>query len=107
MKPPYRVGYNVYRILPEHSMNRFQHSSLWCCHNERYDCQVHESYEGNRPCFAAVLDIRLSESCLLDERMHMKGITEGDQCIEDYHIVTVSGKSEREQHEGIYRNAVW
>ena len=107
MKPPYWVGDNVYRILPEHSMNRFKYTTLWCCHNKRDNCHMHKSYEGNRPWFATVLNIRLSESCLLNERMHMKGIAEGDQCIEDYHIVTVSGKSEREQHEGIYRDAVW
>ena len=107
MKPPCRAGKDVYRIFPKYSMNRFQHSSLWSCHNKRDDCHMHKSYEGDRPCYATVLYIRLSESCLLNELMHMKGIAEGDQCIEDYHIVTVSGTSEREQHEGIYRNAVW
>ena len=66
-----------------------------------------KSNEGNGSCFTTVLYIWLSESCLLDERMHMEGITEGNQCIKDYHIVTVASKSKRKQHERIYRDTVW
>ena len=47
MKPPYWVGDNVYRILPEHPINRFKHSALWCCQNQGDDSHMNETNEGN------------------------------------------------------------
>ena len=107
MKPSYWTGKDVYRIFPENSIDRFQYSSLRCCHNKRDDCQMHKSYERNRPCLTAILYVRLTEASLLYKSMYMKCVSKCNQEIEYDHVVTVSCKSERKQHERIYRDAVW
>ena len=107
MKPPYWIGDNVYRIFPENSMYSFQYSSLRSCQNKRYDCHMNKTYEGNRSRLTTILYVRLGIASLLYKGMYMKCIGKGNQEIEYDHVVTVSCKSERKQHERIYRDAVW
>ena len=107
MEPVRRITQDGGRIFPEHSINRFHNSSLRSCQNKRYDCHMNKTYEGNRSCLTAILYVRLTEASLLYKGMNMKCIGKGNQEIEYNHVVTVSRKSEREQHESINRKAVW
>lgn len=67
---------------------------------------MHKSDEGSGTRESTSFYIRLGGSGLLDERMHMKRITEGNQHIKYNHIVAVAGKPEREQHKCIYGDTV-
>ena len=107
MEPPIRISYNVYWVLPENSINRFHNPSLRSRQNKRYDCHMNKTYEGNRSCFTAILYVRLGKASLLYKGMYMKCVSKCYQEIEYDHIVTVSCKSERKQHERIYRDTVW
>ena len=66
---------------------------------------MHKSDEGSGTRESTSFYIRLGEACLLDERMYMKRITEGNQHIKYNHIVAVTCKPEREQHKCIYGDA--
>ena len=105
--PARRVSEYLHGVLKKYPAKCLQHTTFGNCKNERCYCKVSECQVGNRPCNAAVLYVRLCETCLLYERVNVEGIGKCNQRIKEYHIVVIAGKAEREYHECIYGYAIW
>ena len=98
---------DLQRIFAENPVECLEDSPFGDGQNQRQYSSVNKSDECGRPCLTAVFNIRLIKSCLHYKCMNMECICKCYQSIEYNHVMSVSSKPEREQHECKYRNAVW
>lgn len=67
VRPADWLGDNLIRVLPENSAHGVEYATLWRGKNQREDCKMCKRKKDHGSRAAAVHDIGLCKSCLLDK----------------------------------------